>query len=47
MTIQPRVAVITGGTGAIGDAIAVALRASGHRTVVLGRRGGDIRADLS
>ena len=29
-----RVAVITGGAGAIGSAIASALRRSGHRTVV-------------
>lgn len=42
-----RVAVVTGGTGAIGEAIVRALRVGGHRAVVLGRRGGDIRADLT
>lgn len=41
-----RVAVITGGAGAIGSAITVALRASGHRTVVLDRVG-DVTCDLS
>lgn len=44
---EQRVAVITGGTGAIGGAIATALRAGGYETVALGRRGGDIRADLT
>jgi NAD(P)-dependent dehydrogenase (short-subunit alcohol dehydrogenase family) len=47
MTEQKRVAVVTGGTGAIGEAVVLALRAGGYETVVLGRRGGDIRADLS
>lgn len=42
-----RVAVVTGGTGAIGEAIVRALRVGGYRAVVLGRRGGDIRADLT
>ncbi|MBU3064349.1 SDR family oxidoreductase [Nocardia sp. NEAU-G5] len=41
-----RVAVITGGAGAIGSAIEHAMRASGHRTVVLDR-GGDIDVDLA
>ena len=40
-----RVAVVTGGSGAIGSAIVSALRKSGHRTVVLGRTG-DIVCDL-
>lgn len=47
MTSQKRVAVVTGGTGAIGQAIVVALRAGGYQTVALGRRGGDLRADLT
>ncbi|WP_306215631.1 SDR family NAD(P)-dependent oxidoreductase [Actinoplanes sp. RD1] len=47
MTSEERIAVVTGGTGAIGRAIAVALRGGGYRTVVLGRRGGDIQADLT
>ena len=47
MTTEKRIAVVTGGTGAIGNAIVVALRAGGYQTVVLGRRGGDIRADLT
>ncbi|WP_382309825.1 SDR family NAD(P)-dependent oxidoreductase [Herbiconiux sp. UC225_62] len=47
MTDQKRVAVVTGGTGAIGDAIVTALRAGGYQTVVMGRRGGDVRADLT
>lgn len=47
MTTDRRVAVITGGTGAIGQAVAVALRADGYDTVILGRRGGDVRADLT
>ena len=47
MTDEKRVAVVTGGTGAIGDAIVLALSAGGYQTVVLGRRGGDVRADLS
>jgi NAD(P)-dependent dehydrogenase (short-subunit alcohol dehydrogenase family) len=41
-----RVAVVTGGAGAIGSAIVCALRAAGHRTVVLDR-GGDVDVDLS
>jgi NAD(P)-dependent dehydrogenase (short-subunit alcohol dehydrogenase family) len=41
-----RVAVVTGGAGAIGTAIVTALRASGHRAVVIDRTG-DIEADLS
>jgi 3-oxoacyl-[acyl-carrier protein] reductase len=43
---EQRVAVVTGGAGAIGTAIVAALRASGHRTVVLDRSGG-IVCDLS
>lgn len=41
-----RVAVVTGGSGAIGSAIVQALRSAGHRTVVLDRDG-DIHVDLS
>lgn len=41
-----RVAVVTGGSGAIGSAIVTALAASGHRTVTLDRSG-DIPGDLS
>jgi 3-oxoacyl-[acyl-carrier protein] reductase len=43
---EQRVAVVTGGAGAIGSAIVAALRASGHLTVVLDRAGG-IVCDLS
>jgi NAD(P)-dependent dehydrogenase (short-subunit alcohol dehydrogenase family) len=42
-----RVAVVTGGSGAIGSAIVRALRETGHRTVVLDYRAGDIEVDLS
>jgi 3-oxoacyl-[acyl-carrier protein] reductase len=45
-TSDQRVAVITGGAGAIGSAITETLRAAGHRTVVLDRDG-DIVCDLS
>ena len=41
-----RVAVVTGGSGAIGSAIVAALTASGHRTVILDRTGDD-PVDLS
>jgi NAD(P)-dependent dehydrogenase (short-subunit alcohol dehydrogenase family) len=41
MTGARRTAVVTGGAGAIGSAIAAALRASGHDVVVLDRPGGD------
>ena len=41
-----RVAVITGGAGAIGSAIASALRRSGHQTVVVDRVG-DVICDLA
>jgi NAD(P)-dependent dehydrogenase (short-subunit alcohol dehydrogenase family) len=44
-TIQ-RVAVITGGAGAIGSAITSALRTSGHRTVIIDRVG-DVVCDLA
>jgi 3-oxoacyl-[acyl-carrier protein] reductase len=47
MTSDQRVAVVTGGTGAIGGAIVKALDAGGYRTVVLGRSGGDVVADLA
>ena len=40
-----RVAVVTGGAGAIGTAIVAALAEAGHRTVVLDRTG-DIACDL-
>jgi NAD(P)-dependent dehydrogenase (short-subunit alcohol dehydrogenase family) len=41
-----RIAVITGGAGAIGSAVASALRRSGHQTVVMDRTG-DVVCDLS
>lgn len=41
----PRVAVVTGGAGAIGTAIVTALAAAGHETVVLDRTG-DVVCDL-
>lgn len=41
-----RVAVVTGGAGAIGSAVVAALGASGHRTVVLDRTG-DVVCDLA
>lgn len=44
--VTDRVAVVTGGAGAIGSAIVAALRADGHRVVVIDRAG-DIAADLS
>ena len=44
--VSERVAVITGGAGAIGSAIGDALRADGMRVVVVDRAG-DITADLS
>lgn len=47
MAADQRVAVVTGGAGAIGSAIVEALEASGHRTVAIGRSNGDILADLS
>ena len=37
-----RVAVVTGGSGAIGSAIVRALRETGHRTVVLANRDGGL-----
>ena len=40
-----RIAVVTGGAGAIGTAITQALRDTGHRTVVLDRAG-DVACDL-
>lgn len=41
-----RVAVVTGGAGALGSAVVAALRQAGHRTVVIDRAG-DVIADLS
>ena len=41
-----RVAVITGGAGAIGSAITSALRRSGHQAVVVDRTG-DVVCDLA
>ena len=41
-----RIAVVTGGAGAIGTAITKALQGTGHRTVVLDRAG-DVVCDLS
>jgi NAD(P)-dependent dehydrogenase (short-subunit alcohol dehydrogenase family) len=50
MNISPgepgRVAVITGGAGAIGSAITSALQRSGHKTVVIDRSG-DVICDLA
>jgi NAD(P)-dependent dehydrogenase (short-subunit alcohol dehydrogenase family) len=43
---QERIAVVTGGAGAIGSAIVEALQAAGHRTVVLDREG-DVSCDLA
>ena len=43
---EQRVAVVTGGAGAIGSAIVTALAESGHRTVVLDRTG-DVPCDLA
>jgi NAD(P)-dependent dehydrogenase (short-subunit alcohol dehydrogenase family) len=45
-TARGRIAVVTGGAGAIGTAITKALRETGHRTVVLDRSG-DVACDLS
>jgi NAD(P)-dependent dehydrogenase (short-subunit alcohol dehydrogenase family) len=44
--VTDRVAVVTGGAGAIGSAIVAALRNDGHRAVVIDREG-DVAADLS
>ncbi|MGE0216134.1 SDR family NAD(P)-dependent oxidoreductase [Mycolicibacterium sp.] len=46
MTDEDRVAVVTGGAGAIGAAIVAALAATGHRTVVLDRTG-EVACDLA
>lgn len=45
-SVRGRIAVVTGGAGAIGTAITRALRDTGHRTVVLDRDG-DVACDLS
>jgi 3-oxoacyl-[acyl-carrier protein] reductase len=45
-TQEARVAVVTGGAGAIGSAIVEALRETGHRIVVLDREG-DVKVDLA
>jgi NAD(P)-dependent dehydrogenase (short-subunit alcohol dehydrogenase family) len=42
-----RVAVVTGGSGAIGSVIVRALRETEHRALVLDYRAGDIEVDLS
>ncbi len=47
MSRQQRVAVVTGGSGAIGKAVVTALDAAGYRAVALGRHDGDMLADLS
>jgi NAD(P)-dependent dehydrogenase (short-subunit alcohol dehydrogenase family) len=44
--LQGGIAVVTGGSGAIGSAITRALRGTGHRTVTLDRQG-DIACDLA
>ena len=46
MSTEQRIAVVTGGAGGIGSAIAAALRESGHQTVVLDRTG-DVSCDLA
>jgi nucleoside-diphosphate-sugar epimerase len=46
LNVPERIAVITGGAGAIGTAVTGALQAIGHRTVVLDRNG-DVDCDLS
>lgn len=46
MTPGPRIAVVSGGAGAIGGAIVDALGATGHQVVVLDRTG-DVACDLS
>lgn len=46
MASEQRVAVVTGGAGAIGSAIVTALQDSGHRTVVIDRAG-DVECDLA
>jgi nucleoside-diphosphate-sugar epimerase len=43
---QDSVAVVTGGAGAIGGAIAEALRSGGHRVVIVDRNG-DVACDLA
>jgi NAD(P)-dependent dehydrogenase (short-subunit alcohol dehydrogenase family) len=45
-SVRGRIAVVTGGAGAIGTAITRALQETGHRPVVLDR-GGDVVCDLS
>jgi NAD(P)-dependent dehydrogenase (short-subunit alcohol dehydrogenase family) len=44
--VPERVAVVTGGAGAIGESITTALRDTGHRTVILDRDA-DVACDLS
>jgi NAD(P)-dependent dehydrogenase (short-subunit alcohol dehydrogenase family) len=43
---EERIAVVTGGAGAIGGAIVAALAGAGHRTVVVDRRG-EVACDLA
>lgn len=45
-SVRGRIAVVTGGAGAIGTAVTLALREAGHQTVVLDRDG-DVGCDLS
>ena len=46
LEVPERVAVVTGGAGAIGASITTALRGTGHRTVILDRDA-DVACDLS
>jgi NAD(P)-dependent dehydrogenase (short-subunit alcohol dehydrogenase family) len=46
LEVPERVAVVTGGSGAIGASITTALRDTGHRTVILDRDA-DVACDLS
>jgi NAD(P)-dependent dehydrogenase (short-subunit alcohol dehydrogenase family) len=47
MSGERRVALVTGGAGAIGGAICAALRDDGHDVVAVDRRGGDVDCELA